>query len=231
MSCNCNYNCTTVKDFLKCIWIENVSCKSKVCEFNSIMRKFYLDIYSLDFNRTVEPFVWSGNIEIITDYPVYKLIGIFGKEDCNSCWCNACLLDVPTCEWWCSCQAKLKQVMHQTWDDNNLKTWEYTQWYKCISANIPSCFSDWYIVYQRWPKLFSWLDENLCLPDELLVALEYLSMHEYAIKDKQFEAAQFYSQMYQQVLKKLNDKDATVPFAVGRWADMYWTNVTHNVWK
>jgi hypothetical protein len=41
-------------------------------------------------------------------------------------------------------------------------------------------------------------------------------MHEYAIKDKQFEAAQFYSQMYQQVLKKLNDKDATVPFAVGR---------------
>jgi hypothetical protein len=37
--------------------------------------------------------------------------------------------------------------------------------------------------------------------------------------------------MYQQVLKKLNDKDATVPFAVGRWADMYWTNVTHNVWK
>lgn len=186
------------------------------------MKKLYLDTYSLDFNRTTEPFIWSGNMEIITDYPIYKLIWIFWREDCNSCWCNACLINVPTCEEWCSCKANLKQVMHNIWDNNNLKSWEYVQWYKCIKVNVPECFSDWYIVYQRWPNEYTSIWDNLCLPDDLQVALEYLTMHEYAIKDKQFEMAQRYSQMYQQVLKKLSEKDATIPFAVWRWVDMYW---------
>jgi len=221
MSCNCNYNCQTIKDFLKCLWIENISCKSKVCEFNRILRKFYLDVYDVDFNRVTEPFIWNWSFEIITNSPIYKLIWIFWKEECGSCWCTDCLLDVPSCEWACRCNNKLKQVMHSVWDKWELKVWEYTLWYKCVQVNIPDCLSNWYITYYKWPDVYNSLDEKLCMPDELLVALEHLVLHEYAIKDKMFEFATYYAQMYNQILKKLKDKELTVPFSVWKWADLY----------
>lgn len=229
ISVMCNCNCITVKDFLKCIWIEEVSCNSKVCEFNSILRKFYLDVYDVDHNRVTEPFIWSGPMEIMTDYPIHKLVWIFWKEDCTSCWCNACMLDVPTCSTWCSCEYPTKQVMHQKWDLADLREWEYRLKYKWICVNIPSCLNEWRIVYYRWPDVINSIDEKLCLPDDMLVALEYITMHDYAIKSKQFDAAQFYSSMYQQVIKKMKDKEATVPFAVWKWNSVYQTN-SHTTW-
>jgi hypothetical protein len=37
--------------------------------------------------------------------------------------------------------------------------------------------------------------------------------------------------MYDQVIKKLKDKEATAPFAVGRGANIYQSNNSTNVWK
>jgi hypothetical protein len=67
----------TIKDFLRGLGIDNVSCASKVVEFNSIIRKLYLDTFDTDFNRVSQSFSGNGDMTINTDFPIYKLIGIF----------------------------------------------------------------------------------------------------------------------------------------------------------
>jgi hypothetical protein len=229
----CSYNCVTIKDFLRGLGIDNVSCASKVVEFNSIIRKLYLDTFDTDFNRVSQSFSGNGDMTINTDFPIYKLIGIFWNKDCSVCGYNACTLDMPTCESGCDNLAvKIKQVTPRLSNDTtDLKSWEYNLGYACINVNIPTSLEDGFVVYQRWPQLFWSATEQVCLPDSMFVALEYLTLHDYAIKNKQFEVAQFYSWMYDQVIKKLKDKEATAPFAVGRGANIYQSNNSTNVWK
>lgn len=209
----CN-KCYKIKDILKCLEIENLWCDSATCKFNRTLRRFYLDTSDFEFNRTSQGFTWSGQIIISTNHTVWKVIWFFW----SSC-CNECLMTVPWC-WSCKCWT-LKQVQSQKWDEYNLRTWEYAICWKQIKVNIPNDLSNWYVVYQKWSDDILDINEELCLTPEALTALERSILHDYSVEDWDFEKATFYAQMYNQTLKKIVDKDATVPFSVWMWANVY----------
>ncbi len=208
------WSCKTIKDILKCLEIENLWCNSSVCKFNRTMRRFALDTVDFEFNRVSQWITWTWDVVISTLYPVQKIIWFFWH---SCCW--SCLTTVPWC--WQCCSDVLKQVLSQKWDAYNLKSWEYSVCWKEIHANIPQSLQWWYVVYQRWYDDFMSLDQEICLPNEMLVALEWSIQHDYSIADWDFELATFYSNMYNQTLKKILDKESTVPFSVGMWANVY----------
>lgn len=214
-------HCTDIKSFLKCLNVDNLWCWSKqCCIFDSIMRKFHLDIVEFPQNRVTEPFIWKWAMVIKTRFPVYRMIWLFWKESCDTCnGCNACLIDIPKC-WKCSCEKSLKQLRTTKWECE-LSPWQYEIHPEWIRINVSDCFCDGYISYYRWPLKCSSLWDELCMEDELFIALEYLIMHEYSVRWWEFEKANFFSNMYQQTLKKIKDKDSTVPYAVWMSASLY----------
>ena len=113
---------------------------------------------------------------------------------------------------------KLKQVISTRSDeeDTTYREGEYSVCYKTIKINVPAELEDGYAVYIRGAdELTDLATDTINYPVDVMIALKLLIQYDYAIREHDFEVANFFGAKYTDAIAKLKNKDTKVPYAVG----------------
>jgi len=211
MSCQTCIKASELFDSLA-ITDEWQSCEKKTARVNRALRNFYLDTISLPINMVSHRIANSWLQTIITEYPIYKVMGFFSScgLNCSTSMNNAC------CGEW-------TQAIQMSRVNNNPQTWQYivdceTQ----INSNIPNWHSDMYLLYSRWPKFITTMQDDVCIDSYMLSWLEYYIerfYHSYQWDINRYNMAKW---EYSERLNNAKEAAAWRTFIINWWA---WASV------
>lgn len=205
--------CTTPNDILCWLWITlGNDCKKNVCKFNAILRRHYSNLVWYQTTRTAAWFVWGWDQILTTNWweHVYKVMWAFVKLS-SKCDKNKCLIPIE----WCECNDWYKLPLKRAVYD--MDVWSYD--YDCdkISVNVGDVES-WYVVYSRWPKEITDMNEKICLDPVEWEILQMGVMRYKSEIDKDFELASYYEQRAFNARTRLkNDIESQIPDTVWFW--------------
>lgn len=209
--------CFKAKDLFVWLNLEDDTCKTKLDRLNRALEMFYMDTLDFEENIQAEWFWWSGLIDVETKYPIYSLKGFYANWCKDACFVEDDNICIPC--WTCmDCPApKLLQMFPAKYD---LKEWQYE--IICdnkVRVNQYSFATNQFIVYSRWSKKIETLEDEVCMSTKMKIAFQYLLEWSYAVRDREFNAINFYQSLYTETLRKVSKSSDFIPYSV--WSQKY----------
>ena len=209
--------CIKAKEFFKWLNIEDDTCKTKLDRLNRTLEMFYMDTLDFEENLQAEWFWGSGLMNIDTLYPIYKFVGIYWTWCKNECFVEGDNVCIPC--WRCNECPEPRQLQTFLWQ-YDLRQWQYRM--LCdnrIEYNQYDFATNQYIVYSRWPKKITSMDDDICMSTKMKIAFQYLIEWSYAIRDREFNAINLYQSLYTQALQKIKWSSEYIPYSI--WNQKY----------
>lgn len=204
----------TVKEIYKGTNISDSWCESKIARFNDILSSFAIEVYDLYPQKRIERFAPAEcKSQLETQYPIAKIWGFYWKWCCN----------IPCSEDPRDCCAGFKKLLltEMYWGniDNNSYSYHNLDNKWIVVMTLPTWLNDAFIVYSKWFKKVTSIDDNIDIDQYMLSALRQYMKYEYALEGQNDinMSANYYSK-FQTKLNKLKEMYANQTKYIFPWA-------------
>ena len=200
-----------IADVLNATTISDETCVRKLARFNHLLRSYYLDLVETNATRVWECFSGTGEITIVTKFPIFKIHWFYGKGT------GKCFVDLDrNCDCW-SCDICLTKRINIAESEYYLDNYQYRQDSDSqITLRLDCWVADWYLVYSRWFGTATNMQQSIEMSIEEEVWFNMFIEIFYAEMNKEFQKAAYYTWKYEKWIQKLKDRQDDLPVYVWR---------------
>lgn len=200
--------CKTIKDILCGLDIQDANCSWKVCRFNDMVSEFCTMTAHFNDSRIWEWFTVgeSGIATVQTTFVPKRLYGFYAKWNCLN---KPCFHPEKTCSCksqQCGCDKLYRWHWEQTAYELGVGKYKKTG-QKEFQVNMWSCVSSGHVIYSMCPDPIDSVDDEICLPSELMVWFRTYVRQRYAEYDRDLEFSQFYQAKLNRRMELLKAND------------------------
>lgn len=210
--------CIKVSDLMCGVGLRKSNkCDADVCKINDMLMTHYSLLMETNVTKVASWFVDPGTCTVtvnsINGEDIYKVhyIAVTHEEECNSCYKfhATCMLDKPSCE----CCKNWKLLPIREWH-YSLDVGEYSIDCDKVTVNVWEQVKKWYVVYSKWPKLISGIDDDICIdPREYELLKAWLQRQE-AERKWDYEAANYFENKQFRAKERLMKAEEVYPYII-----------------
>lgn len=193
------------------------NCEKDVCKMNSILEDHYLLLVDMETTKVAAWFTWEWlqTVSSVNWEDIYKVHRIVVSPT-DKCCRPYCTHDLESCTSDC--------CTNNLWLDIHPAFWDIDVWWFVINNdkvdfNVWEWVSSWYIVYSRWPKTISSLDDPICIDPKEIRLLKSSISKSWSEMMWDFEWAAYFEQRQFKSIQQLEKIEDRLPYRIGL-ADM-----------
>lgn len=206
--------CITAKDLLCWLWINFwTDCDKQSCKLNAILRRHYTNLVNTKITRCAIGFTWGWHQQLTTaDWSdIYRVLWVYVElEDNCDIW--PCYRKEESC--WCDCDDTYSLAISEAYWE--LWVWEYSVDWNEVCINVWENVKRWHIVYSRWPKEISSIEDDICLEPMEIEILQMWVLRYQAEIEKDFNLAKYFEQQMYNLKTRIVELEDRIPFSI-KW--------------
>lgn len=187
------------------------NCEKDVCKFNSILEDHYMMLVNTESTKAAVWFTWQWiqQVTSLNGEDIYRVHSI-AVTPCDKCCPPSCMHKLDSCDDCCNHWYWLE--IHNAYFE--LDKWGFVVNNNKIDFNVGEGIVKWHVIYSRWPKEITSLDDQICVDPKEMRLLKASISKNWAEMAWDFEAANYFEGRQFKAMQQIEQIEDRTPYRI-----------------